>query len=336
MEKNFSVDRIVGNAPIQEKGRIILEQREIFDSQEFSELVDLERDKTAEEIRVIEEIDGELNADRQARDLPVLHILPKNIHIIPQDKWPNQGNNVNTDGLFDPKFECIMLKENWLSPIGFHHRMYHEMRHMQSFVTLQVDVIPLVEEERRNPITTHRLSLEYHRIGLMICERIIHRNFNTRSYFTEINEGLVEELAMRNTLLHVHDPVHAKEQETTRQALIYLEQHADEFNNILNRIEDIFYLEEYEIASQKNLRGHVFTYQNERLIFNTIIDKLYETNTEKFENREEVFQFFVDVADSESMLPLGRLIEETFGKGAFRRIGREEPIGQKLAFVNSL
>lgn len=68
-----------------------------------------------------------------------------------------------------------------------------------------------------------------------------------------------------------------------------------------------------------------FVYPKERLQFDELIDKIYEKNREDedFKDREEVFNLFARATMSGRLLTLVRLIEKTFGKGAFRKLGEK-------------
>ncbi|MDP2934265.1 MAG: hypothetical protein Q8N59_00620 [bacterium] len=52
-----------------------------------------------------------------------------------------------------------------------------------------------------------------------------------------------------------------------------------------------------------------------------LIDVLWERNKDRFKNREEVEKLFLDAQFTGNLLKIGRLIEKTFGKGSFRKLG---------------
>ena len=53
---------------------------------------------------------------------------------------------------------------------------------------------------------------------------------------------------------------------------------------------------------------------------------LSEHNRDQFSNRDEVFERFASAVITGSVLPIGRLIEKTFGKGSYRRLGKGETL----------
>ena len=48
---------------------------------------------------------------------------------------------------------------------------------------------------------------------------------------------------------------------------------------------------------------------------------LYEENKDKFDSYEDLFKLFSAAMFKGDLLPIARLIEDTFGKGTFRKIG---------------
>lgn len=63
--------------------------------------------------------------------------------------------------------------------------------------------------------------------------------------------------------------------------------------------------------------------EEERQQLNEIIDQLWEKNRQRFTQRSEILDLFFDAHVRGRLLPLARLIESSFGKGSFRRIGVE-------------
>ncbi len=62
---------------------------------------------------------------------------------------------------------------------------------------------------------------------------------------------------------------------------------------------------------------------------NSLINKLWELNKDKFSNREDIVKLFINAKVNGRMLAIGRLIEDTFGKGSFRKIGKGEGVPEE-------
>lgn len=79
------------------------------------------------------------------------------------------------------------------------------------------------------------------------------------------------------------------------------------------------------------------SYYNEIEVFNTLIDRLFERNKEAFGDRKEVFDVFAKAMMVGNILPIGRLIDNTFGSGVFRKIGElDSDIKEQKSFIDSL
>jgi hypothetical protein len=91
------------------------------------------------------------------------------------------------------------------------------------------------------------------------------------------------------------------------------------------------------IKEEPDVLCQEMVYPQERKIFNILLDKLYQKNTDRFSNREEVFAIFTKAKLTGNILPLGRLVDETFGRGTLRRLGELDHDTQVLEeFVESL
>jgi len=82
------------------------------------------------------------------------------------------------------------------------------------------------------------------------------------------------------------------------------------------------------------------SYKKKRLVFNTLVDKLYNKNQDKFEDREEVFNLFaksVFTGNIVSKGSWGRLVDETFGSGTLQKIAERDYNPEELKdFIENL
>ena len=77
---------------------------------------------------------------------------------------------------------------------------------------------------------------------------------------------------------------------------------------------------ELERRSKEN-NPITFSRSEELAGMNKLIDAIFEQNSTEFKNREEVESIFIDAHINGRLMRVGRLIERTFGKGSFRRVG---------------
>lgn len=327
--RGSSFERVVGDVSEAEKERILREKAEYFDNERFEIVVAEEREKTPTELRIISLANRFTNELRRRYGLDDFDIPPGNIHVIKEDARAH----FEGPAVYNPSLQMVAVREDH-SRIGFLHRMVHEMLHFKSYQALQVTTgaAPEVAE---------------YRAGLVAKSRD-----GARTYFTGLNEAVTEELTKLVVLDHARDPLFAKEMETTRVLAQRHSQRAktDSGEPLFN--EDTYYGSILGRTSWREAIGHLigasekskgtietrhFSYRSERRMLGALIDVLFARNPARFQRRDEVFDLFARGMMTGNLLPLGRLIDSTFGKGTFRRIG--ELSGDRdaqLAFVQAL
>jgi hypothetical protein len=68
-----------------------------------------------------------------------------------------------------------------------------------------------------------------------------------------------------------------------------------------------------------NEEEEIVSRQKELEKLNELVDDLWEQNQETYTTRDDVFSLFVSAQISGNLLPIARLIEQTYGKGSFRK-----------------
>lgn len=101
-------------------------------------------------------------------------------------------------------------------------------------------------------------------------------------YFNFLNEAVTEELTLRTLPQIVEQPV---------------------------------------LQDEKSKINDYSSYEKGREYLNDLVDVIFRENEDKFKDRDEVFEIFFKAMMTGNILPLGRIIEKTLGKGSFRRIG---------------
>lgn len=133
-----------------------------------------------------------------------------------------------------------------------------------------------------------------------------------KEYFSSLNEAITEEL--------------------TKQFIIDLIKK----KNPLFRTE-IEALEKKDIEPEAIEEQMVSGYGEQREILNLLVDKVFQRNREQFKDRQEVFDEFVKALFSSNLLSIGKLVDKTFGKGTFRKIGKLDRNSDiQLKFIQSL
>ena len=331
MEKLSSFERVVGNISEAEKEQILRDTGERFDDQVFEELKDKEREKTLKEEQIIAFVNEATNEVRQRYGLENFDIPSDNIHVVTEEMWSEEKNTA----FFSSKFQAVALREK-LSHMAFMKSVFHEMLHFKSYNSAQITT-------GENP------ELDEYRLGLTVRTRN-----GKKMYFSNLNEAVTEEMTKKFASKLLRDPVFADEIEQTKEVMSRHSQAVTDSGDLLFDDEDVFYAEaegskswreSFDRLFGKRILGsgtvkiivEGFTYQPERKVLNTLIDKIFERNLDKFQDREEVFEVFAEGMMTGNILSIGRLVEKTFGKGTLRQIGELDPDTEaQQEFINSL
>lgn len=330
MKKFSSCEHVVGNISEAEKEQILRDKGERFDDQAFEALQGKEREKTPKELQIISLVNEATNEVRQRYGLENFDIPAKNIHVITEETWPRGKGTA----VFNSMLQGVAMREK-LSSLAFMKTVFHEMLHFKSYNAAQIT-------------TGENSELAEYRLGLIVCTRD-----GKKIYFVNLNEAVTEEMTRRFVKKLWGHPLFTDEIKQTRDIAVQHPQAITDSGKPLFD-EDTFYA---EVQSKKSWRESVdrlfgrsifglgitkisienFSYQSERKILNTLIDKILERNPGKFQDREEVFEVFARGMITGNILPVGRLIERTFGNGTLRRIGElDQDIQAQEEFVSSL
>ena len=140
-----------------------------------------------------------------------------------------------------------------------------------------------------------------------------------RLLFHKLNEAVITELEIRfeKTYL-VNWPELAKELKLRNE---YIEHVAWRDNVPVEMVKQT--VAGFKGNSPSEHKWFSYSYHDERQHLNNLIDELYRKNINDFNSREGVFKLFADATINGRLLPVARLIEKTFGKGAFKIIGEK-------------
>ena len=313
--ENFSsFNRVVGKVSEQEKEEILRHKSERFNDQSFMDLAGKEREKTQEELLILTLVNDATNTLLHTYGLPSFDIPPQNIHVIRESQWPtNRGT-----GFYNAMIQAVAMREE-SARLVFMNKSIHEILHFKSYGALQ--------------ITTEDDPQEHeYRLGLTVTKRD-----GSQILFRNLNEAVTEELTKRVFFTLSSNPIFSAETQQTSQ-LARKEKGALSIDG-----EPLFDNETYygEIESLSEGRARVntqsFTKKQERRILNTLLRKLQERSQGKFKDQEGLFELFASSMLTGNIMTLGKLIDRTFGKGTFKKIGElDDEIDEQEAYVNSL
>lgn len=309
--KKSSFERVIGAIPDAEKEKILKYKEERFDDQLFEELEGKEREKTPEELQIIDLANKMTNEIRKTYGLEDFDIPAKNIHIIKEGKWWRQDN---VGATYKSDLQGVAMHEEPVR-LAFAERVFHEMVHFKSYNALQIT-------------KSEKSEVDEYRVGLTVSTRD-----GKKMFFSNLNEAVTEEMVKRYVLKNVQalseNPLFSREIKQSREII-------SEYSNAKTSSgESLFNLDTYyaEIKGIRKLSGggevtnistKGFTYREERRVLSMLINKLFEHNRERFKNTDEVFEMFAKGMMTGNILPIGKLIDGTFGAGTFRKIGESE------------
>ena len=331
LEKNSehsSVKKTIGITE-QEKEELKKEFARRFTHQEFlyqkiPELKEKEIEKTPDQIEIIKFINNETNKLLEKYGLPKFDISPDNVHFLRKDNYEEIFKETKKEGAyFSPHYQSVFIKET-ASILKFTKRCFHEFVHFKAYQTVQI--------------------VDYRKAKLY--QSGIHVDTKSKGEcFKNLNEAITEKLSKivfyKNALKNPKLPESLKKEiaETEKEKKLLLATIKDEKER--EKINDIFL---YSVTSfslpdgRKKYKSttETFTYFRERKILNIIVRKLYNRNKDKFKNEDEVFDLFARSAFT-GKLSWGRLVNQTFGKGTFKKLAQSDKNVEKLEkFVKDL
>lgn len=326
-EKFTSVERVIGkHLSPKKKAEFIQFSEKLFteqnpeDKQVFKDLLDLEREKTPVEIILIERANELTNELSRIAGLPDLNVGPKNIHFIPNDRLKRKGSDPE-DGPINPDISgrtfsleqmIVMYDFSFEKPkIVSFHDILHEVAHLKSYCSLRERVFENV---------ANAIELLPYRSGISIntFRPETKRKYGARA-LNHLNEAITEELVKRLVIRVRNEDLFLAETSNTDENIKKYGGEKDSGGNlILNG-------EEYFVQSDEgDITGARFIYERERKMLNILIDKIYDRNKDIFSSREDVFNVFIKAYMTGNIIPMGKLIDKTFGRGSFKRIAKSE------------
>lgn len=333
--KETPINRLVGKVSEDpdgvKKNDFEKKLRNTYARQKSPELDRAEREKTGVELTIINAVDAATNSILHSYGLREFNMPPEAVHIIKESEWDKltDGKGDNVGGFYHPILQGVVLPED---PVRMHfaHRTTHEVLHLKSYNALQI------KPEQGLPVSAYRS-------GISLNKNVGIEMFNT------LNEAVIEELAMRCMEDLFRDPVFADEVKQTRMLIKHNKGTFEAQGNLLLSDKEIYFAgirplstrEGYVYDIEGNrVAGTIQTYtgarKHERRIFRMLLRKLQEANPKQFKNQEAPFRIFAGAALQGNMLPL-RIIDSTFGKGTFRKIGDfDNDLNRLEEFVKNL
>jgi hypothetical protein len=310
--KQSSVDRIVGSASAEDKLKVVTEFEETSRNQDvvIEEYRKHEINKEKEDDYLFELALSSVNAERARLSMPLLRYTKDNFHIASALRDEN-GKHA---GFFSTIAQQIWIQKTDESLLGDIKKITHELIHAAGYNVLQLDPS---KERDQNLINTYRSGLFMQQRATKVPEGV-----RPKELFRNFNEAITEELTKR-IMKKYKDPLLEKYQDELRRECPNELDEPDELAFISSGI-----LGEYVLS--------FYGYKPQREIYNKLYQKLYLMNESRFTSVESIKDMAIDTAITGNIIPFAKLVEKTFGKGTFRKLGEVDSDIQKLKYMVDL
>ncbi len=315
-QKKSGINRVVGFGPKKEVD--ILQYFENLFGSNITESV--EKEKTDEQKELIRRINDKMKEFLARYGVEAIEVPLENIHILDRTKFTEEQLNnmykkIGTEhGFYSATHQgVVILRDYDESKLFFLQVLVHEILHLQGFFSYQksqkesADII-LKDDNSNHGINIRRSGFS---IGTMDDKRLI---------FHKFDESIITELEIRFGQGYISQWTEVSEEIKARDECIkeVSKRNSVPIEEVQNVIMGIRFDKVKEVYKQVS-----YGYHKERQQFNDLVDRLYEKNKDDFQSREQVFNLFAVATLTGRLLPVARLIEKTFGKGSFRKIGNK-------------
>lgn len=303
MERFSSIHKVSGGNEEQQQETLKTYEEEFSTIKLFT---DTEREKTPEEVEIIDGVIRELNDFLSTYGVKPLTLTANHTHIFSESKMSEETKEYiknkypNVGGYYKQNRQHVVLHE-WgsLTPLHFAGQLAHELIHFLSYNSV------IIKEGDEKP--------KIHRIGLAVQPSTENTPQIGLKYFDQLNEAVTEELVIRfyPRLRNI--------------ALL-----TDEYNELIETKEDqsiedlaAMRVDEFKTPDggteyEAYLRRHA--YPKLRKSLNKIISSIYEKQKDNFNSQEEIFTVFAKAAMTGEVKELATLIDSTLGSGTFKKI----------------
>ncbi|MBM3206659.1 MAG: hypothetical protein FJZ43_03505 [Candidatus Staskawiczbacteria bacterium] len=279
----------------------IFEQHSEKEVREGFLLKNVEREKTESERKIISAILEKMpNFIKKYGGDPV-DIGLDHIHFLDNHKLDKEAREKlnlfkgGEEGGYNPGQQLIYVIDS-KNNLQNAETITHEIIHFNSFQSVE---LTKKDESQYN----------FRRVGFEVRSKE-----DKEIFFVNINEAITEELVKRfdaeyfSSIPEIADEV--KDREKVKKAA---KGKGDDISSIISR----------ELSDKGNVEYVIayHAYPRERKQLDKIIRDIYNKFSDKFNTKEDVFKLFAKAAMDGKLLEISRLIEETYGKGYFRRIG---------------
>lgn len=303
-QKESAIQRIV-NLTENEEEDILEETRETFQN---PEKLPIEREKTEKETQIIQDVLAQLGEFLREQGIESLNLTLDHIHVVVEaslsvEQKETFGVPEEAGGFYmeDQQGIVVFASDDDLKFAG---RVAHECMHANSFVSF----------------TAQDGKYAVRRTGLVVLDE------NGKRYFHNLNEGLTEELTKRFDRKYFDKMPSLSDAVKEREKFIAPKRSKNPSSNT-DEIQSVRTIQEPDGEWETIIEEYVYPSEREELL--SLVNTIYEKNKAEFTSPEDVFQLFVKAAFTGRILDIARLVESTFGKGAFTQLAEKTALKKK-------
>lgn len=319
------VDQVVTRAGVDAETALSMHRFNIASSRERSFM---EREKTVEEEVMIDRAGKNVNDLRAKYGLPPVEFSPERVKMNEQ-----YARSIDADG------------KKLLG--GYHHTeteiIYKRSKELARFNIIQHELLHGGSHQGIKVVDNGE-STDPYRVGLETRSLRKNESGQEETFLVPLNEALTEENARRITMAISKDDPELGELVAKRdESLEVMEMIRARGNQVLPAevLQKELYYADVDWENKK-LDVQQAAYYDERQAMWQLFDKIHEKNPAAFpgKSREEAREVMFDMATKAmldgNIMPLGRLMNDTFGRGTFRQYGHLQTPQEIVTLIDSL
>jgi hypothetical protein len=267
-----------------------------------------EREKTPAEAEIVNAIIDRLPEVISRYGGKPVNLRVDHLHVFDYDKLTDEEkrNFGNAPGRFSSNNQValVRVKSEKYSIMKFAEVAVHELIHFNSFQS--AGFIEIDEKTRK---------LSERVVGFSMTVEGDEQAKEPDYYFHEVNEAVTAELTKR----------FCEEYFGSIPALVEDVTKRDKFRAGIRKgdpTEIMAFSNTQESDGKWHAIAEDYPYADERKNGWAMMTEIQEKNPDKFKDAEEVFRLFVNAYFTGNFLTVARLVEKTYGKGFFRRLGK--------------
>ena len=311
MEKGPKI-RIIGRASAEKKeqtrGKIeqaLFSHFESLSPREIEQLKKFEYPKSEKELALINFANEETSRLMQEAGIEPYDIPAENYHIIPPELYKKVAGDDGIAVTFNTRQGMFFNAEHFRdNSINFGIAALHESLHLKAHLSMEI------QEE------SDKVSETLYREGVTI--RALQSHFyhgKDHQHFAGLNEAIVAETEKRLLAKLLDHP------ELTAEKKWLMSDEAKEMKRkLVEKIEipedDIIW-----IGKKGNDDWEAVSYPRQRDVLSYVCAEIQKQFPNEYQSADDLYKIFLKAHFTGQLLPLGRLVEKTFGEESFRLLG---------------